>query len=82
MTTWFWFQGLEDEYQEEGQLLGQFTYDQEGESLQMFHVPVRFLLSEVAGGGGRTQPTSALPGVQRGPPPLRKVNLSFLALPG
>lgn len=28
--------GLEDEYQEEGQLLGQFTYDQEGESLQMF----------------------------------------------
>ncbi|XP_072609490.1 SUN domain-containing protein 1 isoform X31 [Vulpes vulpes] len=33
--------GLEDEYQEEGQLLGQFTYDQEGESLQMFHVPKR-----------------------------------------
>uniref|UniRef100_A0A8D1USD1 SUN domain-containing protein n=1 Tax=Sus scrofa TaxID=9823 RepID=A0A8D1USD1_PIG len=30
--------GLEDEYQEEGQLLGRFTYDQEGESLQMFHV--------------------------------------------
>ncbi|XP_070316734.1 SUN domain-containing protein 1 isoform X17 [Odocoileus virginianus] len=28
--------GLENEYQEEGQLLGQFTYDQEGESLQMF----------------------------------------------
>ncbi|XP_045848548.1 SUN domain-containing protein 1 isoform X6 [Meles meles] len=30
--------GLENEYQEEGQLLGQFVYDQEGESLQMFHV--------------------------------------------
>ncbi|XP_005397847.1 PREDICTED: SUN domain-containing protein 1 isoform X5 [Chinchilla lanigera] len=28
--------GLENEYQEEGQPLGQFTYDQEGESLQMF----------------------------------------------
>ena len=35
------FQGLENEYQEEGQLLGQFTYDQEGESLQMFAAPVR-----------------------------------------
>ncbi|KAM5229438.1 SUN domain-containing protein 1 [Ctenodactylus gundi] len=30
--------GLENEYQEEGRLLGQFTYEQEGESLQMFHV--------------------------------------------
>ncbi|XP_058141650.1 SUN domain-containing protein 1 isoform X13 [Dasypus novemcinctus] len=29
--------GLENEYQEEGLLLGQFTYDQDGESLQMFH---------------------------------------------
>nr|XP_012326344.1 SUN domain-containing protein 1 isoform X2 [Aotus nancymaae] len=28
--------GLENEYQEEGKLLGQFTYDQDGESLQMF----------------------------------------------
>ncbi|NP_001128825.1 SUN domain-containing protein 1 [Pongo abelii] len=28
--------GLENEYLEEGQLLGQFTYDQDGESLQMF----------------------------------------------
>lgn len=35
------FQGLENEYQEEGQLLGRFTYDQEGESLQMFVAPVR-----------------------------------------
>ncbi|XP_026981338.1 SUN domain-containing protein 1 isoform X6 [Sagmatias obliquidens] len=33
--------GLENEYQEEGQLLGQFTYDQEGESLQMFSAPKR-----------------------------------------
>ncbi|KAM5213578.1 SUN domain-containing protein 1 isoform 12-T25 [Hipposideros larvatus] len=33
--------GLETEYEEEGQLLGRFTYDQEGESLQMFHVPKR-----------------------------------------
>uniref|UniRef100_A0A8C8R563 Sad1 and UNC84 domain containing 1 n=1 Tax=Pelusios castaneus TaxID=367368 RepID=A0A8C8R563_9SAUR len=30
--------GLEDEYQEEGTLLGQYVYDQEGESLQMFQV--------------------------------------------
>ncbi|XP_058536376.1 SUN domain-containing protein 1 isoform X7 [Ochotona princeps] len=30
--------GLESEYQEEGQLLGRFTYDQDGDSLQMFHV--------------------------------------------
>nr|XP_051691198.1 SUN domain-containing protein 1 isoform X2 [Oryctolagus cuniculus] len=33
--------GLENEYQEEGQLLGQFMYDQEGDSLQMFPVPER-----------------------------------------
>ncbi|XP_059934346.1 SUN domain-containing protein 1 isoform X3 [Mesoplodon densirostris] len=33
--------GLENEYQEEGQLLGQFTYDQEGESLQTFPAPKR-----------------------------------------
>lgn len=31
--------GLENEYQEEGLLLGRFMYDQDGESLQMFHVP-------------------------------------------
>ncbi|XP_054991891.1 SUN domain-containing protein 1 isoform X3 [Sorex araneus] len=30
--------GLENEYQEEGSLLGQYVYDQDGESLQMFHV--------------------------------------------
>ncbi|XP_049644533.1 SUN domain-containing protein 1 isoform X2 [Suncus etruscus] len=30
--------GLENEYQEEGLLLGRFMYDQDGESLQMFHV--------------------------------------------
>nr|KAF6482289.1 Sad1 and UNC84 domain containing 1 [Molossus molossus] len=33
--------GLENEYQEEGQLLGQFVFDQDGESLQMFPVPER-----------------------------------------
>lgn len=33
-------QGLENEYEEEGQLLGQFTYAQDGESLQTFPVPV------------------------------------------
>ena len=38
--VWFWFQGLENEYQEEGQLLGQFVFDQDGESLQTFPVPV------------------------------------------
>lgn len=30
--------GLEDEYQEDGTLLGQYVYDQEGEPLQMFQV--------------------------------------------
>lgn len=40
VTVWFCFQGLENEYQEEGQLLGQFMFDQEGESLQTFPVPV------------------------------------------
>ncbi|XP_006889783.1 PREDICTED: SUN domain-containing protein 1 [Elephantulus edwardii] len=33
--------GLENEHQEEGLLLGQFTYDQDGESLQMFHTLTR-----------------------------------------
>ncbi|XP_036913869.1 SUN domain-containing protein 1 isoform X4 [Sturnira hondurensis] len=33
--------GLENEYQEEGQLLGQFVFDQDGESLQTFPVPRR-----------------------------------------
>ncbi|XP_073070997.1 SUN domain-containing protein 1 isoform X4 [Manis javanica] len=37
----FAIHGLEDEYQEEGQLLGRFTYDQEGESLQMFYAQKR-----------------------------------------
>lgn len=39
ITHWS-FQGLETEYQEEGQPLGRFTYDQEGDSLQMFHTLV------------------------------------------
>ncbi|XP_055032324.2 SUN domain-containing protein 1 isoform X7 [Misgurnus anguillicaudatus] len=30
--------GLEEEYQEEGQLLGQFTYDDDGDALQTFSV--------------------------------------------
>lgn len=30
--------GLENEYQEEGQFLGQFMYDQDGELFQMFQV--------------------------------------------
>lgn len=33
-------QGLDDEYQEEGKLLGQYVYDQGGEPLQMFPVTV------------------------------------------
>lgn len=40
MVVWFRFQGLDSEYEEEGELLGQFVYDQEGESLQMFLAPV------------------------------------------
>ncbi|NWH72541.1 SUN1 protein, partial [Piaya cayana] len=32
--------GLDDEYQKEGKLLGQYVYDQEGESLQTFPVMV------------------------------------------
>lgn len=43
---WFFFfsqyviQGLDDEYQEEGTLLGQYTYQEDGEALQMFPVMV------------------------------------------
>lgn len=33
-------QGLDDEYQEEGKLLGQYTYQENGEALQMFPVMV------------------------------------------
>ncbi|KAL4658129.1 SUN domain-containing protein 1-like isoform X3 [Arapaima gigas] len=32
--------GLEDEYQEEGKLLGRYTYQEDGEPLQTFHVEV------------------------------------------
>ncbi|NXR81032.1 SUN1 protein, partial [Pycnonotus jocosus] len=32
--------GLDDEYQEEGKLLGEYVYDQDGEPLQMFPVMV------------------------------------------
>uniref|UniRef100_A0A674GPX2 Sad1 and UNC84 domain containing 1 n=1 Tax=Taeniopygia guttata TaxID=59729 RepID=A0A674GPX2_TAEGU len=32
------FAGLDDEYQEEGKLLGEYVYDQDGEPLQMFPV--------------------------------------------
>lgn len=33
-------QGLDDEYQEEGKLLGHYTYQENGESLQSFPVMV------------------------------------------
>lgn len=33
-------QGLDDEYQEEGKLLGHYTYQEDGESLQTFPVMV------------------------------------------
>lgn len=39
-AVWLWSQGLENEHQEEGRLLGRFTYDQDGEPLQTFHAPV------------------------------------------
>lgn len=42
-NTWS-LQGLETEYQEVGQPLGRFTYDQEGDSLQMFHTPVSTII--------------------------------------
>lgn len=35
-------QGLDDEYQEEGKLLGDYTYQEDGESLQIFPVMVKF----------------------------------------
>lgn len=34
------WQGLDDEYQEEGKLLGHYTYQEDGESLQSFDVMV------------------------------------------
>lgn len=36
----FFVQGLDDEYQEEGKLLGHYTYEEDGESLQSFPVMV------------------------------------------
>lgn len=33
-------QGLDDEYQEEGKLLGHYIYEEDGESLQTFPVTV------------------------------------------
>lgn len=36
----FFVQGLDDEYQEEGKLLGQYIYQEDGESLQTFPVMV------------------------------------------
>uniref|UniRef100_A0A8C6Y3Z3 Sad1 and UNC84 domain containing 1 n=1 Tax=Naja naja TaxID=35670 RepID=A0A8C6Y3Z3_NAJNA len=39
--------GLENEHQEEGILLGQYTYDQDGEPLQMFPVSVAFQIVEL-----------------------------------
>lgn len=34
------FQGLDDENQERGQLLGAYTYDQDGDAVQTFAVTV------------------------------------------
>lgn len=36
----FTLQGLDEELQQEGMLLGQFTYDQDGEPIQTFHFQV------------------------------------------
>lgn len=66
-NTWS-LQGLETEYQEEGQPLGRFTYDQEGDSLQMFHtlvstriMPLSFmsLWGQACGEVGEDQPWSS-----------------------
>ncbi len=43
LGSFFFFsllKGLDDEQQEEGQLLGQFIYDEDGDSLQTFFVSV------------------------------------------
>ncbi len=43
MGSFYFFsllKGLDDEQQEEGQLLGQFIYDEDGDSLQTFFVSV------------------------------------------
>lgn len=34
------FQGLDEELQQQGMLLGQFTYDQDGEPIQTFYFQV------------------------------------------
>lgn len=46
-------QGLEDVSEEAGELLGTFTYEEDGEALQTFAVTVS---SERAGGGGPRSP--------------------------
>lgn len=42
-VTFFWrsLKGLEDEQQEEGQLLGQYVYEEDGDALQTYPVMVR-----------------------------------------
>lgn len=40
LSCWGYSQGLDDEYQEEGKLLGHYTYQEDGESLQSFPVMV------------------------------------------
>ena len=37
------FQGLDDEYQEEGKLLGSYTYQEDGDALQTYPVTVSTL---------------------------------------
>lgn len=46
-------QGLEDVSEEAGELLGTFTYEEDGEALQTFAVTVS---SERAAGGGPRSP--------------------------
>lgn len=43
-----YLQGLDDEYQEEGKLLGDYTYQEDGESLQIFPVMVKYIHTEYA----------------------------------
>lgn len=40
LSVYFCFQGLDDESQERGKLLGTYTYDEDGEALQTYAVTV------------------------------------------
>uniref|UniRef100_A0A3B5L092 SUN domain-containing protein n=1 Tax=Xiphophorus couchianus TaxID=32473 RepID=A0A3B5L092_9TELE len=55
--VFFYFQGLKDEDQDRGKLLGNYTYDEDGEDLQMFIISVSESLANVLSNWGHPEYT-------------------------